>query len=255
MEERQALAAFGALSQETRLRLLKTLVVAGGDGLAAGALAKSAEVSASNVSFHLKELEQAGLVTSQRDARSIIYRASYDTLGNLLQFLMEDCCAGRPEICAPTLRPRPACVAPSRLLAERADAGEDDLRVALVASGLPTDDLGEEGRVFWRFSDANGTVAFGGYELHGDSALLRSIVVLPDVRGTGIGHAATEQLVEKAGRSGARSVYLLTTDAGAFFQRLGFREIERRLAPAAILATRQAAALCPASAKLMKRRL
>ena len=65
MDERQALSAFGALSQETRLKLLRLLVVAGPDGIAAGALAEQVEVSASNVSFHLKELERAGLVASQ----------------------------------------------------------------------------------------------------------------------------------------------------------------------------------------------
>lgn len=100
MDERQALIVFGALSQETRLRLLRLLVIAGPDGIAAGALAEKVEVSPSNVSFHLKELERAGLVTTRRDARSIIYSAEYDALSGLLRFLMEDCCSGRPEICA-----------------------------------------------------------------------------------------------------------------------------------------------------------
>ena len=77
MDERQALSAFGALSQETRLRILRMLVVAGPDGMAAGMIAEQAEVSPSNVSFHLKELEHAGLVTARRDARSIIYSAEY----------------------------------------------------------------------------------------------------------------------------------------------------------------------------------
>ena len=62
MEERQALTAFAALSQETRLHILRLLVVAGPDGLAAGVIAEQAGVSASNVSFHIKELERAGLV-------------------------------------------------------------------------------------------------------------------------------------------------------------------------------------------------
>ena len=65
MEERQALAAFAALSQETRLRILRMLVIAGPDGLAAGRIADKAEVSPSNVSFHLKELEHAGLTRSR----------------------------------------------------------------------------------------------------------------------------------------------------------------------------------------------
>ena len=101
MDERQALSAFGALSQETRLKLLRRLVVAGPEGIAAGALAEQVEVSASNVSFHLKELERAGLVTTRRDSRSIVYSAEYDALTGLIRFLMEDCCSGRPEICSP----------------------------------------------------------------------------------------------------------------------------------------------------------
>lgn len=111
MEERQALSAFSALSQETRLRILRMLVVAGPDGMAAGAIAEQAEVSASNVSFHLKELERASLVSARRDSRSIIYSAEYDALTGLIRFLMEDCCSGRPEICAPAIAA--PCCAPS----------------------------------------------------------------------------------------------------------------------------------------------
>ncbi len=77
------------------------LVIAGRDGLAAGAIAERGEVSPSIVSFHLKELEQAGLVTSRRESRSIIYSAEYDTLSGLICFLMEDCCTGCPAVCAP----------------------------------------------------------------------------------------------------------------------------------------------------------
>lgn len=103
MDEQQALVAFGALSQETRLRLLRMLVVAGPEGLAAGILAERAEVSASNVSFHLKELERAGLVSARRESRSILYSAAFEALSGLIRFLMEDCCSGRPEICTPAL--------------------------------------------------------------------------------------------------------------------------------------------------------
>ncbi|EYD73838.1 Transcriptional regulator, ArsR family [Rubellimicrobium mesophilum DSM 19309] len=101
MDERQALSVFAALSQETRLRILRMLVIAGRGGLAAGAIAERAEVSPSNVSFHLKELEQAGLVRSRRESRSVIYSAEYDTLSGLIRFLMEDCCAASPAVCAP----------------------------------------------------------------------------------------------------------------------------------------------------------
>lgn len=101
MEERQALLAFGALSQETRLRILRLLVVAGPEGVAAGAVAEQIGVTASNASFHMKELDRAGLVTARRESRSIIYSAEFDALGGLIRFLMEDCCGGRVEMCGP----------------------------------------------------------------------------------------------------------------------------------------------------------
>ncbi|MFB9953025.1 ArsR/SmtB family transcription factor [Rhizobium puerariae] len=116
MDDRQALGAFGALSQETRLKIVRMLVVAGPDGLAAGMLAERVEVSPSNISFHLKELERVGLISQQRESRSIIYRANIEVLGGLIRFLMEDCCAGHPEICAPAAQVA-ACCAP---VAERA---------------------------------------------------------------------------------------------------------------------------------------
>lgn len=109
MEERQALMSFAALSQETRLQIVRMLVVAGPDGMAAGTIAERLEVSPSNVSFHLKELDRAGLISQQREARSIIYTASYDALGGLVRFLMEDCCAGHPEICAPAAEVAACC--------------------------------------------------------------------------------------------------------------------------------------------------
>jgi DNA-binding transcriptional ArsR family regulator len=103
MDEGQAIRGFGALSQETRLRILRMLVQAGPDGRAAGDVAETVGVSPSNVSFHLKELERAGLVAQRREARSIIYAAAYPAIAELIHFLMQDCCAGHPEICAPAI--------------------------------------------------------------------------------------------------------------------------------------------------------
>ena len=111
MKERQAQSAFAALSQETRLRIVRLLVQAGPSGMAAGSIAEAVEVSASNVSFHLKELERAGIVRAQRQSRSIVYAADFDALRGLLEFLMHDCCAGRPEICGGM--PAPACCDPA----------------------------------------------------------------------------------------------------------------------------------------------
>ena len=123
MDVRQALSAFGALSQETRLAVVRTLVVAGPAGLAAGAIAERMGVSPSNISFHLKELERAGLVAQRRESRSLVYSASYETLAGLLDFLMNDCCAGHPDIRSAMAQRDDCCTA------EDAAASEDRLRV------------------------------------------------------------------------------------------------------------------------------
>jgi DNA-binding transcriptional ArsR family regulator len=111
MDQRQALSAFAALAQVTRLQIVRVLVVAGPDGMAAGMVAEKTAVSPSNVSFHLKELERSGLISQKRESRSIIYTANYNALGGLIRFLMEDCCAGNPEICLPVAAVV-ACCAP-----------------------------------------------------------------------------------------------------------------------------------------------
>ncbi|MDQ0561696.1 DNA-binding transcriptional ArsR family regulator [Rhizobium mesoamericanum] len=98
MYERQALMSFAALSQETRLAVVRTLVVAGPAGMAAGAIAEKMGVSPSNISFHLKELERAGLIGQRRESRSILYSANYDALSSLVTFLMHDCCMGDPRV-------------------------------------------------------------------------------------------------------------------------------------------------------------
>lgn len=101
MYKSQALMAFAALSQETRLDIVRLLVRAGPEGVPAGDIAEAVKTSASNVSFHLKELERSGLIDARREARSIIYSASFGELRGLLGFLMKDCCASHPQICGP----------------------------------------------------------------------------------------------------------------------------------------------------------
>ena len=96
MNEEEALAAFGALSHETRLRLLKTLVAAGPGGLRAGTLADAVAASPSRASFHLAALAGTGLVTAERHAREITYRVDFRRISGLVRFLLEDCCAGDP---------------------------------------------------------------------------------------------------------------------------------------------------------------
>lgn len=109
MDEHQALDAFGALAQETRLQVVRLLVKAGPEGMPAGAIGAALEASSSKLSFHLSHLERAGLVQSRREARSIIYSAAYPALSGLVEFLMRDCCQGRPEVCAPAVAALSAC--------------------------------------------------------------------------------------------------------------------------------------------------
>jgi DNA-binding transcriptional ArsR family regulator len=109
METADAVIAFGALAQETRLSALRLLVQAGPNGLPAGAIAEALEVPPSTLSFHLKELDQAQLVRSWRVQRQVRYAASYEGLRRLLTFLTADCCNGHPEICAGLVEAAAAC--------------------------------------------------------------------------------------------------------------------------------------------------
>lgn len=99
MEPKEALTALSALAQETRLAIFRRLITMGLEGESAGAIADALEIPAPTLSFHLKELEHAGLTTTRRDGRSVIHAARYDGMRDLLGFLMRDCCGGRPEIC------------------------------------------------------------------------------------------------------------------------------------------------------------
>lgn len=96
MNEPQVVKALGALAQETRLKLFRLLVVAGKDGLTPSHMAETLEVAPTALSFHLKELSHAGLVTTERDGRNIIYRAEFAAMGALLAFLTAECCQGQP---------------------------------------------------------------------------------------------------------------------------------------------------------------
>ncbi len=100
MNEKQALDAFASISQETRLRIIRLLVVAGADGMAAGAITEAlGGATASRISFHLSHLEHAGLIASRREGRSIIYSAIFPALSDLVAFLMRDCCQGQCKVC------------------------------------------------------------------------------------------------------------------------------------------------------------
>ena len=101
MDVELALDAFSALSHETRLWAFRLLVQAGPQGLPAGEIADGLGSRQNTMSSHLKILAMAGLIESQRDGRSIVYQANYDTVRELVLFLMEDCCAGNNAVCDP----------------------------------------------------------------------------------------------------------------------------------------------------------
>src|SRR5690242_21153107 len=107
MEQSQAIAALGALAQDTRLALFRLLVTAGPAGLSAGTIAERLGVVPSSLSFHLQQLLHAGLVTQRRLSRQLIYAAEYGAMNELLAYLTENCC-GRGAGCAPACNPAEA---------------------------------------------------------------------------------------------------------------------------------------------------
>lgn len=103
MEESIAVASLAALAQPLRLRVFRALVGAGPEGMTPGSLGAMLDVPASTLSFHLKELVHAGLVTQQRDGRNLVYRAALDRMNELMEYLAAHCClgAGCEEITSP----------------------------------------------------------------------------------------------------------------------------------------------------------
>lgn len=101
METTSAVAALSALAHEGRLEIFRLLVKAGEPGMPAGEIARATGMLPNTLSSNLNILSAAGLVTSQRQGRSIIYSAAYERMRELLAFLVEDCCAGNATICAP----------------------------------------------------------------------------------------------------------------------------------------------------------
>ena len=106
MDEKSAVASLAALAQGMRLRIFRSLVGAGPQGLTPGALSATLDVPASTLSFHLKELTYAGLVTQERDGRHLIYRPALEQMNELLAYLTAHCCQGsEPVTCSTSSSP------------------------------------------------------------------------------------------------------------------------------------------------------
>ena len=99
MQDTQAVRSLAALAQEARLRAFRALVVAGPEGLTPGALAEQLGIAPNTLSFHLKELTNAELITQERQGRNLVYRASFDAMNALLGYLTDNCCQG--AACSP----------------------------------------------------------------------------------------------------------------------------------------------------------
>ena len=128
----------------------------------------------------------------------------------------------------------------------------DGVKAALVRAKLPADDVGEARVLVWRFETVEGTpVGFGGLEIFGRDALLRSLVTLPPVRQVGMGAAMVAILETEARALKCRTVYLLTASGTDFFARLGYPACARNDVPHAMRGSRQFAELCPTTAVAM----
>ncbi len=110
MRDYAAIAMLAALAQEHRIRIFRLLVKTGPSGMPSSGIADRAGISPTSASFHLKELERAGLITATRQGRFIRYAVHVETMRKLLTYLTEDCCQGQPELCGTTFkRARSVC--------------------------------------------------------------------------------------------------------------------------------------------------
>jgi N-acetylglutamate synthase-like GNAT family acetyltransferase len=151
-----------------------------------------------------------------------------------------------------TLGP-PRAPKPIKLVAKPIPHGERGVLARTLAKAqLPADDVEEAGRLFWRFESPDQVpLGFGGLEIHGKDALLRSLLTLPPARKRGVGRGMVATLEVEALAAGAQRIWLLTMDAARFFAQLGYAESARDKTPPAIQATEQWRSLCPASAIVM----
>jgi DNA-binding transcriptional ArsR family regulator len=121
MDSSAVIAAFGALAHGTRLNVFRLLIKREPEGIAPGELARLADVPPNTMSSHLAVLTRAGLIRGERHSRSIVYHANLAGLQEVALFLLQDCCDGRADICAPLV----AALNPSCPPKEMYDAGQD----------------------------------------------------------------------------------------------------------------------------------
>ena len=110
MKDDDAVGMLGALAHEHRIRIFRLLVRAGPSGVPASVIAETVGVSPTGASFHLKELDRAGLIVATRQGRYIRYAISVDHMRQLLEYLTEDCCQGQPELCGSAFKKAKAAI-------------------------------------------------------------------------------------------------------------------------------------------------
>lgn len=118
MDNLQVIAAMAALAQPTRLDTFKLLVAREPDGIPAGELARLIDVPQNTMSAHLAVLSRAGLITGERQSRSIIYRADLMGFRSVIAFLLKDCCGGRADLCQPLIDDLVPCCPPAKATAD-----------------------------------------------------------------------------------------------------------------------------------------
>lgn len=145
---------------------------------------------------------------------------------------------------------------PRYLLRDAHPEDLNDARTLVARVGLPVDGLDEHFGTSYVVAVNNGRmVGIAGIEVHGPYGLLRSVSVLPDVQGTGLGADMVVERLERARESGLRAVYLLTTTAAEYFPRFGFRVVDRSDVPIDIRESREYSESCPESATVMELKL
>ncbi len=156
------------------------------------------------------------------------------------------------------LRSTAGCVIPGRMTLRAICLTPDELGEMiplLAAAKLPTEDVCEQGRTFFRFEDDTGPIGYAGWEGRGPDRLLRSLVVTPDRQGEGLGEIALGLIEEHARTGGAERLHLLTTSAVRFFERHGYEATDRGHAPESVRTSSQFTSLCPGSATYMVKTL